>query len=228
MCGKAGWALLAALILVAGEAEAQCTKDTDCKGDRVCEAGKCTAPAPSPEAATAAESPAAESPAAESPVAESPVAESPVAGRPQPVAPAERARPPVIEAEPPPPAPEPKTRRRSRGSMVAGIVMVSTGPIALLGALAARNSQKNCDDAIDADYPDHRLPSSERYRVDECNGYSVPIYVLGIGGALLTTVGIPLIIYGAKSLPDERPSGSLVLQPWASPTAGGVRLRLTL
>ncbi len=112
--------------------------------------------------------------------------------------------------------------------MVAGIVMVSAGPIALLGAIAARNSQTRCDDRLQADYPDHVLPSSERYRADECDDYSVPIYVLGIGGALLTAVGIPLIIYGGKSMPDVRASRSLELQPWASPTAGGVRLRLTL
>jgi len=58
-----------------------------------------------------------------------------------------------------------------------------------------------------------------------------PIIVMssmGIGGAILTAVGIPLIIYGAKTVPDEHASRSLELQPWASPTSGGMRLRLTL
>jgi hypothetical protein len=112
--------------------------------------------------------------------------------------------------------------------MAGGIVMVSVGPIALLGAVAARNSQKRCDDQLANDYPDRVLPPSERYRVEECDKYDVPIYLLGIGGAVLTAVGIPLIIYGAKTVPNARASRALEIQPWATPSAGGVRLRLTL
>lgn len=42
---------LALAILCAPSAWAQCTKDTDCKGDRICNAGVCEAPAPSTPAA---------------------------------------------------------------------------------------------------------------------------------------------------------------------------------
>ena len=112
--------------------------------------------------------------------------------------------------------------------MIAGIVMVSVAPVALLGALAAKNSQEKCDRALEQDYPDHRLPPSERYRVDDCNGYSVPLYVFGIGGALLAAVGIPMIIYGAKSVPNGPPTASLRVLPWANPDSGGLRLRLEL
>ena len=112
--------------------------------------------------------------------------------------------------------------------MIAGIVLVSVGPVALLGALAAKNGQEKCDTALERDYPDHRLPSSERYRVDECNSYSVPLYILGIGGALLTAAGIPMIIYGAKSVPNGPAKASLRVLPWANPEAGGLRLRLEL
>ena len=119
-------------------------------------------------------------------------------------------------------------RRRSKGAMIAGIAMVSVGPIALLGALAAKNAQERCDDKLQRDYPDHRLPPSERYRVDECNDYSAPLYVFGIAGLALTAAGIPLIVYGAKKLPLNPPSATLHVQPWASPGSGGLRLRLDL
>jgi hypothetical protein len=121
---------------------------------------------------------------------------------------------------------EPATRRRSRPLMVAGIVMVSVGPLALLGALAASNSQDNCDEQLQQDYPDLMVPTSEKHRLERCDGYSVPLYVLGIGGAVLIGGGIPLIIYGGKNLPVRK--AGLQVSPWASPGAGGLKLRLTL
>jgi hypothetical protein len=123
---------------------------------------------------------------------------------------------------------EPQTRRRSRNAMIGGIVMVSVGPIALLGALAAKNSQEKCDTSLAQSYPDHRLPTSERYRADECDSYSVPVYVFGIGGALLTAAGIPLIIYGAKPVPTTAARASLRVLPWASPESSGLKLQLVL
>jgi hypothetical protein len=112
--------------------------------------------------------------------------------------------------------------------MIAGILMVSAGPIALLGALTARNAQEQCDSALENDYPSHTLPPSERYRVEDCNGYTAPLYVLGIGGALLTLGGIPLIVYGAKNEPGPPRSAIVQLQPWASRESGGLRLRLDM
>jgi hypothetical protein len=41
-------AALALTALFTGEAAAQCTKDTDCKGDRICQDGSCVAVAPAP------------------------------------------------------------------------------------------------------------------------------------------------------------------------------------
>jgi hypothetical protein len=52
--------------------------------------------------------------------------------------------------------------------------------------------------------------------------------VLGIGGAALAVAGIPLIIYGAKSVPVQTPAASLRVLPWAGRDSGGVRLRLEL
>lgn len=112
--------------------------------------------------------------------------------------------------------------------MITGIVMVSVGPIALLGALAAKNAQDKCDTSLAQSYPDHRLPTSERYRVGECDAYSTPVYVFGIGGAVLTAAGIPLIVYGAKHLPATAAGASLRVLPWAGPESSGLKLRLEM
>ena len=85
--------------------------------------------------------------------------------------------------------------------MITGTIMISVGPLALLGALAAKNSQEECDEELENDYPNHKLPTSERYRLDKCDSYTVPLYALGIGGAVLTAGGVPLVIYGAKQQP---------------------------
>lgn len=221
----------ASVLLVSALANAQCTKDTDCKGDRVCDAGKCASPLP-PAPAAPPGSEAAPSSGADAAPADAPANAEP--------APAPAVAPVNLQLQPSPgeAAPagatsslerdEPRTRRRSRNAMIGGIVMVSVGPIALLGALAAKNAQEKCDSSLDRDYPNHVLPPSERYREDECNDYSVPLYLFGIGGAVLTAAGIPLIIYGAKSVPNGAPRASLHVLPWAGPTSSGLRLRLDL
>ncbi len=112
--------------------------------------------------------------------------------------------------------------------MVTGIIMVAIGPLALLGALSAKGSQEECDEDLERDYPNHRLPTSERYRLEKCDSYTAPLYVLGIGGAVMTVGGIPLIIYGAKNVSKPTPSAKLQVAPWATPQAGGVKVRLTL
>jgi hypothetical protein len=226
------------VLLVCGLASAQCTKDTDCKGDRVCEAGKCTSPQlPPAPPAPPGESPGAEAAGTEPGQAAPAATPGEAAAEPAP----STAREPSVNLEVQPTsgaAPagattplgqdEPQTRRRNRTAMVAGIVMVSVGPIALLGALAAKNGQEKCDDELQRDYPDHRLPPSERYRVDECDGYTVPLYVFGIGGALLSVGGIPLIIYGGKSLPKKAATATVRVLPWAGPESTGLKLRLDL
>jgi hypothetical protein len=122
---------------------------------------------------------------------------------------------------------EPATRRRSKGAMVTGIVMVSITPIALLGALTAKNAQDRCDEELQNQYPGHILPESERYRAERCNDYSTSVYVLGIGGAVLGAVGIPLIIYGARTLPAPK-AARVQLAPWVNGQSGGLRLRFAL
>lgn len=199
-------------MLASAVAHAQCTKDTDCKGDRVCDAGKCTAPkrsAAPPDGATASTDAAVTPAPGAGAVATAPTAAAPLV----PETPIKREEPPVP--------------RRSRFAMTAGVFMVSVAPFALIGAAVARNSQSDCDAAIDRDYPDHHLPTSQKFRVEQCNGYSTPIYVLAIGGSVLAAAGIPLIIYGARRVPTHA-SASLQLLPWAGRQSGGLGLRLEL
>jgi len=112
--------------------------------------------------------------------------------------------------------------------MISGIAMVAVGPLALLGALAAKNAQNRCDSELEGQYPSHVIPSSERYRLDDCNGYSTPFYALAIGGGLITAGGIALLIYGAKTVPARPASAKLEVLPWANPSSGGLRLRVNL
>lgn len=219
-------------------ARAQCTKDVDCKGDRVCEGGKCTSPAAAPPTAPpaatdavpaegaapegATPAPAEGSPAPEQPPAPEAAPAARLDAGPDPSAPA----PTLVAATKPLGSDEPEVRRRNRTMMVGGIVMVSVGPVALLGALAARSSQEDCDKALEQRYPDHQVPSYDSGSLDRCDNYTVPIYLLGIGGAVLVAAGVPMIIYGGKNVAEPAKKAQLV--PWATPTSGGLNLRMDL
>jgi hypothetical protein len=96
-----------AAVFATSLAQAQCTMDTECKGDRVCDGGSCVAPKSG--AATAARP--TSQPAQTQP--------TPDAGAAEPA-----------DTKPA----QPKMRRHSRGMMAGGIVMVSLAPVALLVA----------------------------------------------------------------------------------------------
>jgi hypothetical protein len=197
-------------VLVTSLAQAQCSKDTDCKGDRVCEAGRCVSgtatPAASAPAATAASAPAATAAsaaaAAPPPAGAAAPTAAPVASNPTSVAPTE-------------PAP-PKMQRHSKGMMVGGIVMVSLAPVALLVAGTAAVGRGLCSIGTD----------SESTR--SCSGYEPFIYGGLLSALTLVGVGVPLIVIGATKEPVD-PSGlNASLSPWATQTSAGLSLRLTL
>jgi len=163
-----------ALVLFATSvSHAECTMDTECKGDRVCDHGQCVAP------------PASTAPAAAAPaVAAAPVAVAPTAPAPLPVAVA-------------PPAP--KMVRHSAGMMAGGIVMVSLSPVALLVALGASVSQSLCKTTNDYSY-DSSTGTTYNPRTD-CNNDGL-IYGSLLTAAALVGVGVPLIVIGAKKEPE--------------------------
>ena len=121
-----GWLALVALLSAARSGSAACAKDTDCKGDRVCNAGQCVSPSAAPPAAPAPSScakdtdckgdrvcsagqcvapSAAGTPSAAPPAAEQQPVPPPV---PPPSVPPPAATPEASAAPPPPPAPAPR------------------------------------------------------------------------------------------------------------------------
>lgn len=177
---------------------AQCTKDTECKGDRVCEDGKCVAP--SGAASAAAPSAAAPEPSAAPPVADA---------EPAPLSAAD----PVAPVVAPPPVVKPKLQRHSTGMMVGGIVMVALAPAALVVSgftalikVACRaddtRSRRHCDDS-----------------------YDPVIYGALLSSVVLVGVGVPLLVVGAKREPVP---ATATLSPFLTPGGGGLGLRLDL
>lgn len=242
------WASLGAGLLLAWSsvAEAQCSKDTDCKGDRVCEGGKCVSPPPATPVAPAAAAAPAPAPAAP-PVAtetdgSAPPPAAPAAGpavapgpAPAPAAVAPPAAAPIALSQPAPPPSEvpppelpPPPKNPRRGALITGIVLTSIAPLAFLGALSAHNSQDDCDRELESRYPNHIVPSYASAELERCDEYTTTMWVLGIGGGVLAAVGVPLIIYGTTKPAAAPPPPQARLLPWASPTGGGLKVRLEL
>jgi hypothetical protein len=192
-------------LLASGLSQAQCSKDTDCKGERVCEAGACIAPSSPPAASSAAE------------------------GTPPPLAPQVTPAPAPAPAPAATPAAAPlapeeplltrrKYRRHSTGMMAGGIVMVSFVPIALIAAWVADIEQSQCE----GNYYD--FGSGQTTRGVNCDRFDPTIYGGLISAAVLLGAGVPLIIVGAK----KEPLGTAQITPWATPQAAGLSLRLKL
>ncbi|MDF3069159.1 MAG: putative rane protein [Polyangiaceae bacterium] len=109
-------------LLLSVSARAQCSMDTECKGERICEQGRCVDP-PVPAPAALAAPPA-------------PVVVAPVA-------------PPALPPEEPAP---PKMVRHSKGMMAGGIVMTALAPVALIVSGTAALSQSVCGWGDDSSY----------------------------------------------------------------------------
>jgi hypothetical protein len=203
-------AALGICLLFASSAHAQCSKDVDCKGDRVCEEGACV----SPPAAAAALPPAPPAPSGAAPVAgaaPAPAAAAAPAAAPAPLA-------PVASTFVAPPVPT--TQRHNSGMMAVGIVMVSIGPIALLAAMVTSFNKADCE-SYD---PIFDASGSSSSRDSNCGRYNTPLYVSLLSGVGLIGAGIPMIVIGGK----REPIGTARLTPWASPHGGGLGLRVDL
>jgi hypothetical protein len=184
------WLVGLALVLSSATARAQCTKDIECKGDRVCHRGACE------EAANVARAPG-----------------EPVAG------PNTTSGPSSASADEPAEVPM-GSRRRSRGMMVTGIVLTSAGAASFITTTVLIVLQTRCTSDFEENYPGNVAPSSAVDEYERCKSYETPSGVAALGGLVLTGVGIPLWIYGAKKVP----SGSAVLSPWLAPNFAGLSL----
>lgn len=200
-------------VLFASVANAQCSKDIDCKGDRVCENGACVVPAPA--APPAVPVPAAAPPAALPPPPPAPEAAAPAVA----AAPAPAYAPPAA-GDASVARPVVTTQRHSTGMMAVGIVMVSFAPITLIAAMVASFEKADCENG---DYL-RDASSSGSSSGRNCDHYDTPLYTSLLGGAALLGVGLPLIVIGGK----REPIGTARLTPWASPHGGGLGLRFDL
>lgn len=108
---------IALVLCSSGLARAQCSKDTECKGERICEDGQCVAPPPG--AAPAVVPAAAPPPAAQAAVAP-----------PAAAAPTDRAREPDVHFfdEEWPRSRKPPKRIGNPALMTAGIIVTAAGP----------------------------------------------------------------------------------------------------
>jgi hypothetical protein len=103
--------------------------------------------------------------------------------------------------------------------MVGGIVMVSLAPLALIVAAAAAGQKSTCELA------DGIYTGSGYVSGTQCDDrYDPTIYGGLISAVVLAGVGIPLIVIGSR----REPIRAAVVQPWATPEGGGLRLRLAL
>jgi hypothetical protein len=194
------WAGLlgAALLCASALSRAECTKDTDCEGERLCEAGECVAtpakPAPAASPATIDPPRAAVAPAATG------------------AAPTQAA----VAARPLDPLPPLKRPRRNRGLMAVGIVMTSVGPLLLVTA-ALNHSHEGCVDGRDP-----TEVSCETRTEPSTYALAIGGVVFIAAGIPLIVYGAKRVP-GSAPL-----TARAALVPWATPDAAGVRLRLEL
>jgi hypothetical protein len=127
------WTLL--VLCWSGLARAQCSKDTECKGERICEDGQCVAP---PPGAAPAVTPAAPAPAAEQPA----VAPQPAA------APADLAREPDVHFfdEERPRSHKPAKRIGNPALMTGGIIVTAAGPTLWMVGVLTMSCDRTSDD----------------------------------------------------------------------------------
>jgi hypothetical protein len=202
----------AACWLFASLSHAQCTKDTDCKGERVCEAGTCVS-APAPAASSAVPVPgAAPPPASPAPprMLAAPVSTTTTGDE------AGLSRYEVSEREER--SRKRNWKRHSTGMMVGGIVMVSFVPVALVVSMVASLQKESCESGGTYNF------ETNTRSYGDCGRYDATIYGGVITGVALLGAGIPLIVIGAK----RQPLGAARLVPWATPAAAGLKLRLEL
>jgi len=181
-CGCGG--ILAAALLFSSAAQAQCTKDTDCAGARVCESNACVLPAnATPESVPVP----ADAPA---------------------VTPAPAAAPRAHE----PAAAPTRTKMRSLPLVLVGAATSSVGLGLMVFAGLQGFGYAFCEVVGGA------------YASGTCQSGALKTLALGAGVA---AVGIPLVIIGAKRVPDE-PTAQVALVPVAVPKGAGFGLRLEL
>jgi hypothetical protein len=103
--------------------------------------------------------------------------------------------------------------------MATGIVMISLGSVALLGAMGTAIAASVCK--ADAEYDERTGDFIYRHN---CSAFDPVILGLSLGGVGLLGAGIPLAIIGGRREPVS--PGAAAIRPWVSTTGMGARLHL--
>lgn len=198
----AGLLVFGVMICFGREAQAECTTDVECKGDRICVEGACADP-PAKEVTPSVSAPAPLPPAA-----------SP--------APAQLSESGGAATEPmkTPASAAPRMERRSQGLFVAGIVSLALVPAGLAVAGLANFSKFGCES--DAEF--EAFGATSRGRIPEpanCGGYDAAIYGGLVASAAFLGGGLAMLLYGVKKVPVEQ-GHDVSVRPWLAPTSAGL------
>jgi hypothetical protein len=109
-------------------------------------------------------------------------------------------------------------RRHSTGMMAGGIVLLAMVPVALLTSLVADSDQKACNGG------NYFTSNGVVTAGTNCDRFDKTIYGGLIASLVFMGAGIPLVIIGGQ----KEPASTARISPWATPTAGGLALRLDL
>jgi len=180
--GLVGGAL--AGLFFTSEAHAQCTMDTDCKGDRICENGACVSP----------------------PVVAGGAAPSNVVGTRPPATATPYVAPrstKVVDTRPP-------MQRHSTGMMAGGIVMVSFVPVSLLVVMVASIQQSVCEHDTYSSTSGTLMDRTDCGRYDPTiyGGLFTGAALLGIGIPLIVIGGKKEPVGTARVAPWASPHGA--------------------
>jgi hypothetical protein len=184
-------------LLVSRDALAECTKDNECKGERICVDGACVDPPSRMPVATSAPAEAAE-PAR--------VAAAPSV--------------PVERGADTPPAP--LTERRSQALFVAGIVTMALTPVAALVAVNGVLEKEHCQNVQEMNVD---MPPTLHFPTQNCSAYDGRIYGGAIAAVALFGGGLAMLLYGAKRVPVETKSSAMSFVPWTTGSATGLELK---
>ncbi len=172
--------------------------DTECKGDRVCDAGQCVSP----------------------PSASAPMVEQPYASEVPPVAPAPA---PPVEEKPI----KQDTTRRSKPLMVGGIVTTAMTPVALIAAYIFALEKTLCDvDNSTGTYSgsgSYTYPQNDctKYETPMYVSLAAAASFVAVGVPMIV-IGAKSVPVNPTATQEA------AISPWFTPTAAGLSLRLKM
>jgi hypothetical protein len=108
--------------------------------------------------------------------------------------------------------------------MTTGIVLTASSlPFALIAASLSTSAYADCVSDLPAD---HIGTAAQVEQGNDCRASrKTRSAAIVVSTLVMVGVGIPLIVVGAKKVPDAEQA---TLTPWVSPTAAGATLRLSL